>query len=451
MKNIFFILLTGLLGIFACQKQGETKMWTEKQITFDAKNHDLDDNDNFSPDNKWLVYDIRDDAGIGANPAIEKVNVETGEMVTIYQPHNQTAFGPGCGAASYHPTENKVVFIHGLFSCSEENPYHWWRRFGMIVDESQPDKPIVLDARDVQPPTTPGALRGGTHRHEWSADGQWIGFTYNDALLAQKEAETGKRVNLRTLGVSHNSASVSVKHAGSGENFDGAWFSALIVQVVSDPEPGSDEISRADGDRWLGTHGYKSKDGTMQQARTFLGHVRDAQGNTVKEVYVVDVPERIDEPGDELAYKDTNLYIPKGVKWRRITRTAEWPKPGVKRVTSSPDGALLSFLATDAEGRDQLFLIPTMGGELKQVTHQKKTLEMDGGIRWRPGHNMISYVCDNTIWLYSVDDDTSYAITPKFQIKPYNLSWSHDGNVLAYNKILRDGEEAFKQVFLLTN
>ncbi len=29
----------------------------------------------------------------------------------------------------------------------------------------------------------PGALRGGTHRHEWSGDGKWIGFTYNDAIL----------------------------------------------------------------------------------------------------------------------------------------------------------------------------------------------------------------------------------------------------------------------------
>ncbi|MCB9500902.1 MAG: DUF3748 domain-containing protein [Deferribacteres bacterium] len=424
-------------------------MWTEKQITFDAKNHDLDDNDNFSPDNLWLVYDIRTDAGIGANPAIEKVNVETGEMVTIYSPPNQADYGPGCGAASYHPTENKVVFIHGLFSCTEENPYIWWRRFGMIIDEAQPEQPIVLDARDIQPPTTPGALRGGTHRHEWSADGQWIGFTYNDALLAQKEAETGEIVNLRTLGVSHNSAKVAVENSDGLENFNGAWFSALIVKVVPNPKPGSDEISRADGDRWLGTHGYKTVDGQRQRARTFLGQVRDAEGNTVKEVYVVDLPERIDEPGTELAYEETDLFIPKDVSWRRLTHTTEWTNPGVDRVTSSPDGALLSFLAKDATNRDQIYLLPTTGGEIRQVTHREKTVEADGGIRWRPGYNMISFVCDNTIWLYSVEENKSVAISPKFDNKPYNLSWSHDGNSLAYNKILQDGDNEYKQIFVL--
>ncbi len=30
-----------------------------KQITFDSKNHELDNNDNFSPDGNWLCYNTR--------------------------------------------------------------------------------------------------------------------------------------------------------------------------------------------------------------------------------------------------------------------------------------------------------------------------------------------------------------------------------------------------------
>ncbi|KAA3618974.1 MAG: DUF3748 domain-containing protein [Calditrichaeota bacterium] len=424
-------------------------MWTEKQLTFDAKNHDLDDNYNFSPDGQWLVYDIRDEGGIGDNPAIEKVNVKTGEMVTVYEVPNQAPYGPGCGAMNYHPTENKLVFIHGLFNCTPENPYQQWHRFGMIIDESNPDVPIIMDARDIVKPTTPGALSGGTHSHRWSADGQWIGFTYNDAHLATVEQKTGKKVNLRTVGVSHNTGPVSVEKLPSGENFDGAWFSALIVKVVPDPKPGSDQIIRADGDRWLGTYGYKITDGRMQQARTFLGHVKEKNGNTVKEVFVVDVPKRIDEPSEILALQGTDLYIPRGATQRRLTYTTEWKHAGVARVTSSENGSIISFLAKDAAGRYQIYFIPPTGGELAQVTHHQTTIQLEGGLRWQPGKNAISYLLDNTLMLYSVSEKKSYAISKQHKMTPFNLAWSHDGRVLAYNKILPTGGQNYKQVFVL--
>ncbi|MEZ4905810.1 MAG: hypothetical protein R2822_30615 [Spirosomataceae bacterium] len=53
----------------------------EKQLTNDLSyNHDLDNNDNFSPDDQWLVYDTRTEiGGIAASAKIEKVNVATGE------------------------------------------------------------------------------------------------------------------------------------------------------------------------------------------------------------------------------------------------------------------------------------------------------------------------------------------------------------------------------------
>lgn len=173
-------MFIGCASIHSC-KQMEFKK--EIQLTRDLTyNHDLDNNDNFSPDDQWLVYDTRTESGgIGGNATIEKVHVVTGEKKVLYHIPENTVHGPGVGAVSYSHTENQVAFIHGLLNCSVNSPYEQWRRSGIVIDENRSEAPIFMDARDVEAPFTVGALRGGTHRHEWSGDGKFIGFTYNDA------------------------------------------------------------------------------------------------------------------------------------------------------------------------------------------------------------------------------------------------------------------------------
>ena len=96
--------------------------FSETQITFSPYNHSLDNNDNFSPDNMWLVYDTRtNNGGIRTGKTIEKVNISTKEIVTIYSAPGASETGPGKGAVSYHPIENKIIFIHGLLNHSEIN------------------------------------------------------------------------------------------------------------------------------------------------------------------------------------------------------------------------------------------------------------------------------------------------------------------------------------------
>jgi Tol biopolymer transport system component len=47
------------------------------QLTSGNYNHDLDNNDNFSPDGKWLVYDTRTAiGGTGGSPSIFRRLVE---------------------------------------------------------------------------------------------------------------------------------------------------------------------------------------------------------------------------------------------------------------------------------------------------------------------------------------------------------------------------------------
>lgn len=453
----FALLITITAALISCQPSAPFR--EEIRLTHDSsKNHDLDKNDNFSPDDKWLVYDTRtEEGGIGGCALIEKVNVETGEIVVMYELKDNKPYGPGAAAVSYSHTENKIVFIHGLFNCTEENQYQQWRRTGVMVDDAAPNVPIFMDARDVTEPFTPGALRGGTHRHEFSGDGKWVGFTYNDAIMKAYEDETGETWNLRTIGVSKRGMAVSVDDDGCGENNSGEWFSTLVVKVVPNPKPGSDEISKANGDSWVGTSGYKKPDGTNQVARAFIGALKDKDGNDVDEVFIVDIPEDITVAGENGPLEGTKTSFPmppKGTVQRRLTYTAGTKYPGCSGILrGSPDGSMISYLAKDKNGIAQIFLISPNGGGPRLLTEH--TTDVQEAPRWSPDGTTVCYVWDNSIVVCNVLDgqfDKRFEqLTKPSENLLGNLVWSHNGKMIAYNKLVKDEgqKEAFKQVYIV--
>ncbi|WP_423127046.1 DUF3748 domain-containing protein [Gaoshiqia sp. Z1-71] len=429
----------------------------EIRITFDGeKNHELDNNDNFSPDGKWLVYDTRTETGgIGGNPSIERVNIETGEIQVLYHLANNHDYGPGVGAVSYHPAENKVIFIHGLPSCSEENSYEQWRRTGVIVDVDQPNVPINMDSRDLSSPFTPGALRGGTHRHEWSRDGKWIGYTYNDAIMKKLEDSTGIKWNLRTIGVSCQNHPVPVD--ADPENVQGGWYSALVVRVVPEPRPGSDEISHAASDSWVGASGYQKADGNRQLARAFIGTVRDKNGTPVDELFVVDIPDSIHVPGEFGPLEGTvNSFPmpPKGTVQRRLTFTADSKFPGCGGVArSSADGKQIAYLAKDQNGVQQVFLISPSGENPVQLTVHPS--DVQSGVRWSPDNQTVIYVWDNSLVICEVSgrpfEKRFRRLTAPTETPPSNLVWSNDGKTIAFNRLVetKEGRARSKQIFVV--
>lgn len=426
----------------------------EVQITHDLSyNHDLDNNDNFSPDDQWLIYDTRtDEGGIGANARIEKVNVQSGEKVVLYEQKKNQVYGPGVGAVSYSHKETKVVFIHGLLNITAENPYQQWRRTGVIIDDANPGVPIFMDARDISFPYTTGALRGGTHRHEWSGDGQWIGYTYNDAVMKHLEDSTGEIHNLRSIGVSKYGITVSVDADPEGENISGEWFSAIVVQVVANPTPGSDEISRAAGDSWVGTSGYKKQNGTFQRARGFIGTVKDKKGNDLDEVFIVDIPEDISVPGAHGPLEGTYTDMPApplGASQRRLTFTADTENPGcIGLVRSSPDGSKLSYLAFDAHGINQLFIISPFGGTPSQITDHAS--DVQSGARWSPDGTKVCYVWGNSIIIHDIKNHEFSRLTKATEVPPTNPVWSHDGKTIAFNRlVINEKDEMTKQIFTI--
>ncbi len=451
----------GLIVVVAVTVQGchSSRYREEIRVTSDLSyNHDMDNNDNFSPDDQWLVYDTRDpETGIGACSTIEAVNVKSGETRVLYHIEDNHLWGPGVGAASYSHTQNTVIFIHGLSSVTGENPYRQWRRTGVMVDDDKPEVPVFMDARDVTFPFTPGALRGGTHRHEWRRDGQWIGYTYNDAIMKALEDSTGQRHNLRTIGVSKKIRPVNVDRDPAGENVNGTWFSVLVVRVVPDPAPGTDEISHAAGDSWVGAKGYRKPYGSWQTARAFLGKVKDKKGNDVEEVFVVDIPEHIEVPGEYGPLEGTRTAFPmppKGTVQRRLTHTAGTKYPGCEGVVrSSADGRWIAFQARDRNGVKQVWLISPEGGDPWQLTEHRS--DVQSGVRWNPDGKQVCYVWDNSIVICDLGKgdfkSRFHRLTKPFTPPPGNLVWSHDGKMIAYNKKVKaaGANISTRQIFLI--
>ncbi len=434
-----------LAGICSVSLAAETA-----QLTSGSYNHSLDNNDNFSFDDQWLVYDTRTDAGgIQAGRRIEKVHVRTGEIVVLYEAPGADASGPGTGAVSYHPSKPQIAFIHGLLSHSADRPYAQWRRFGMLLDETDPQSARSADARDVRPPFTPGALRGGTHRHEFSGDGKWLGFTYNDALMVTR----GERFNLRTIGVTQLDRPVRIRGRQDGSNFDGSGTSAVVVRVTPDPRPGSDEISRAAWDSWIGTDGYVRSGRRQKRARAFLGTVRSRSGEDVPEVFVVDIPSDITVPGPWGPLEgtvDTMPAPPAGTRQRRLTHTTSDRYPGFQgNVRSAPDGSLLSSLRRDDEGIVQVVLISPDTGRQRMLTDFDSDVQSE--CRWHPQGRHVCFVQNNALIVACVETGAWQRVTTPSAEPPYAPVWSRDGSAVAFNRRVVDeqSQNRYEQIFIV--
>ncbi len=269
---------------------------TIKQLTTGAYGHTLNATQVFSPDGAWIYYDTRnDDTHIGRTGAIEKVNLYTREVVRIYTVPRQTEYGPGVGAVACDPVTGTLIFIHGLYNCNAEQPYGMTRRFGALYSETQPGIIRHAEARVLNEPLIPGALRGGTHAHTWSGDGSWISFTYNDRILEALEQGGAAGVkDLRTIGVLAPVRPVIIPQGDTPEEFSGSYFAALTATVTEQPAWGSDAIEKAFDECWIGQNGYRRVDGTRQQrAVAFQGNIRTDTGDAVTEVFVADLPDDI--------------------------------------------------------------------------------------------------------------------------------------------------------------
>ncbi len=435
----FFLILNLFSG---CAEKNITDkslmLMKEKQLSFSHKNHALDNNDNFSPDDRFLCYDTRgtifnDD--IGNCKTIEKIELQTGKETILYEPKSITGeqAAPGVGAVSWHPSEDKVVFIHGplVEEVGGRGYYGKPNRTGVEVSADGQGFLTKVDMRDVSTTraTVPGAHRGGTHRHEYSRNGKRIGFTYDDFLV--------KNID-RTIG-----------YMETGEDAPDGYthFFAVILKPAEIGKSKPGEIEKAYGDSWVGT------EGTM---RAFIGKVRAENGTDYDtSLFVADIPKNVDittaSPGDANTYP----LPPKGIKIRRLTYTGI--VSGI--VRGSEDGKRIAYMANDKNGVNQVFVIDADGSELS-TDNQKKPrqltcFESDADcVRWHPSGDWVFALTGGNVAAICAVPGKNFGRTVMLTDDRHSRSdlvVSHDGDTLAYAFYTKqeNGDREFKQIFLL--
>ena len=467
MKTATPFLLLALLAL--CLNQSPAAIAPvnaqEKQVTRGPGGRILTNTGVWSPDGQWIVYDTRSDpAGdVFDGSTIETVNITTGETRVIYRSQN----GARCGASSFNPRSGDVVIMTGPENPTTDWQYGFWHRQGVIAlhdGVATPGKyrPVSLDARNLDPPFTPGALRGGTHLHVWDAAGDWIALTYEDHLLAQfKEADPGRDLNARNVGVSVPGHFVHVP-VGHPRNQDGEYFTVLVTHTVANPRPGSDEIAKAAEEAWVGTNGYVRPDGTRQhRALAFQGRITPlgaAPGQTNLEVFIVDLPEDVTLPGaGPLAgTSDRMPYPPKGAVQRRLTHTTDRPFPGLQGprhwLRSSPDGSRIAFLMKDAAGVAQIWTISPNGGEPRQLTSNPSPVA--GTFTWSPDGRWIAHVMDNSVCVTETDTGRTVRLTLRSPDatapRPEACVFSPEGRHIAFIRRLPSPDQPANQICVLT-
>ena len=343
----------------------------DRQLTHAPHGHILTNVNVWSPDAQWIAYDVRSDpAGERFDGSrIERVHVDTGAVQTLYKSKHDAP----CGVVTCHPSRDAVVFILGPEHPTADWSYAANHRQGVVVDGGVA---TALDARDLTPPFTPGALRGGTHVHVFSPDGRRVSFTYEDAVVGPGR---------RGVGVTEVDRPVVVPRSHP-RNHDGG-FSVIVTVSTDRPIAGSDQIDRSVEEGWIDN-----------RTLAVQGRVTAADGSQHWEVFAVDLPDDLTtaSPGTV----DTWPTPPIGTVQRRLTWTAGLATSPRHWLRASPDGSAVAFLMPDAAGVVQLWTVRPSGGAVVQVTTDPWPIA--SAFTWTPDGSRIAHVMDGSICLTDV-------------------------------------------------
>ena len=353
-----------------------------KQVTFAPRNHQLTNTRTWTPDSQWLVFDVRPSGASFTGETIERVNVNSGAVETIYR----ATQGAHVGVVTVHPTQDRYVFIHGPERPDAQWQYDFHHRRGVVAFQDTVEN---LDAMDITAPYTPGALRGGSHVHVYSPNGQLVSFTYNDHVLHERDPA----LDLRNVGVAAPYGPVTPPGHHPRE-YGGSHWCVLVSRTTPTPAPGSDEINRAYEEGWVGNH-----------ALAFIGDTLAENGDKVPELFIVELPQ------DEAGWKQpggaplagtasTMPAPPAGVSQRRLTFTHHRRYPGLVNVPrhwvrANPQATAIAFLMRDDAGVVQLWLISPRGGEPRQLTHHASGIQ--SAFNWHPSGEWLGFVLEGRI------------------------------------------------------
>lgn len=440
--------------------------WVERQTTSAPHGHMLTHAGCWTSDGRRLVYDIRADETVFDGTRIESVGVADGRVRVLHE----SGAGAACGVVTCCPSTGACVFILGPENPSTDWTYAASRRRGAVLDADSPGPPEGLDARDLVPPFTPGALRGGTHLHTFGGDGEgWVASTYEDHLLVSAGHPAGAETNQRNVAVSVPAGFVRPRHRHP-RNHDGTHFTVLVTRTTDAPQPGSDQISRACEEAWVGTAGYIRPDGARQwRAIAFQGTVVAPDGTPVVEAFIVDLPRdaaAMTVPGDG-PLEGTAMTRPRppfGVVQRRLTFTAGRRHPGLQGprhwLRSAPDGSRIAVLMKDDAGVAQIWTVSPCaalpgGPAAEPVQVTRHPWSVASAFSWSPDGRWLAHVADHSVMAVEVSTGRALRLTPRSgdadAPMPQACVISPDGRQVAYLRTVpAAGGRRFAQVFVCT-
>ncbi|EKT60994.1 DUF3748 domain-containing protein [Providencia sneebia] len=421
--------------------------YKERQITHDKRCHQLTNINVWTPDSLWLVYDVRPNGSSFTGLTIEKIHVNNGSQCEIYRANN----GAHVGVVTVS-TENppRYAFIQGPEYPDEQWQYDFHHRRGVYVSDDALGIAHPIDAMRITPPFIAGALRGGTHVHVFSPDSKWLSFTYNDHVLHEKDI----RLDQRNVAIAVPIKSVDIEPKGHEREYSGDYFCCVITQTFLFPKIGSDEISRAYEEGWVGHDGYIKQNGERQKrAITFMGDTHGANNEIIPEVYLVDLPEIEDEfmLSGEYPVEGTSSkmpFPPKNIQQRRLTYTHNRKYPGLAKqprhwLRTSPDGSAIACLMKDDNGIVQLYLVKTCTGTLKQVTYSDNSIQ--SAFSWDSQGQHISFICDNSVMLCNIETGKTERLTIRSDLPPVAdaVVFSPDDSLVAFMRDI----DGFRQIY----
>ncbi|WP_369789307.1 DUF3748 domain-containing protein [Rouxiella sp. WC2420] len=419
----------------------------EKQLTFDARGHQLTNINVWTADSQWIAYDVRPKGSEFSGSTIERINIANGELEVLYRATQGAHVGVVTVSADAQP---RYAFIHGPENPDSSWKYDFHHRRGVILEPAVSPAAVTLDAFDITPPYTPGALRGGSHVHVFSPDGSRLSFTYNDHVLHESDLKE----DLRNVGVAlaNHPVAASKSHA---REYDGSHFCVLVSQTTSTPQAGSDQINRAYEEGWIGQRGYLQADGQRQRwALAFIGDTLSTQGEKLPEIFVVDLPEQDHDyaQAGEFPLQGTPSRLPAppgSAVQRRLTFTEHRAYPGVALqprhwVRASPDGAIIAFLMKDERGVVQVWGGTPLGGDPWQISHADSSIQ--SAFSWHPDGGKLALICDNSVMLLNTVSGEMQRLTSRSEIAPSGdaVVFSPDGLWVAFMREI----SGFNQIFI---
>lgn len=421
----------------------------EQQLTYAPRHHQLTNINVWTPDSRWIAFDVRPSGSSFTGETIERVNVDTCEVEVIYQ----ATEGAHVGVVTVSQTEpTRYAFIHGPENPDENWHYDFHNRRGVIVEDDHKSKAVTLDALDITAPYTAGALRGGSHVHVFSPDSSRLSFTYNDRVLH----ELDPKLDLRNVGIALPIGPVHVEKQHPRE-YSGSHFCVLVSETTATPVAGSDQINRAYEETWIGKQGYLKDDGQQQRwAIAFIGDTLNSQGEKVSEIFVADLPDALadyQQAGHAplAGTASTMPAPPAGIKQRRITYTNERRYPGLATqprhwLRSSPDGNHIAFLMRDDDGVIQLWCVSPNGGEPYQITSGE--YDVQSAFSWSPDSRSIACVMDYSVATCDVSSGVVTRLTERDTVSAPSADavvYSPDGKMIAYSRVI----DGFTQIFAI--